>query len=271
MRTFNLSIKDALISDSSMGNLLKWRIVENGKVIFIKTSTFTDVNFTNTWMYESYSEVIACRLFKELGIDNIVTYYLCRINLDNGDTTIGCYSYSFLKENEKYISLAHLLKIGKLRNYMMEGYSGYINCINDVKNIFNIEYKSELDKIITLDYIVMNNDRHTGNFGLIYNLTNKSIRIAPIFDNGNSLFSLKHVEGMEYSHALDRYIRSKPFYSDFNTQLDMIGTPYNINHKIENVYKYIDSLTKQGLSKERASFIKQLIQVRLKDIIDRNR
>lgn len=269
MRKFNLSIKDALISDSSMGNLLKWKIEEDGKIIFVKTSTFTDINFTNTWMYEAYSEVIACRLFKELGIDNVVNYYLCKIHLDNGDTTIGCYSYSFLKEYEKYISLAHLFKVGKLRNYMMEGYSGYINCINDIKNTFNIDYRSELDKIITLDYIVMNNDRHTGNFGFIYNMLDKSLRIAPIFDNGNSLFSLKHVDGMQYSHNLDRYIRSKPFYSDFNSQLNMIVTPYVINTKIEKTYTYIDSLIKHGLSVERANFIKQLIQTRLNDITDR--
>lgn len=263
MKTFNLSVKDALVSNSSMGNLLKWKIKSNGKDIYIKTSTYTDVNFESIWMYEVYSEVIASRLFKELGIDNIVQYYLCKIKLDTGERTIGCYSYSFLSEEEKYISLAHLNKQGKLRNYMLEGYSGYKACIEDIKEAFGIEYKTELDKIITLDYIIMNTDRHTGNFGFIYNLRTRKLRMAPIFDNGNSLFALKHIEGMEYSTWMNNYMRSKPFYDSFDTQLEMTGLSCKLNTNITETYRYIDSLEKYGLNKERIKFIKQLIKARL--------
>lgn len=263
MKTFNLSIKDALISSSSMGNLLKWKININGKDIFVKTSTYTNVNFTDMWMYESYSEVIACRLFKELGIDNVVQYYLCKINLDNGLKTIGCYSYTFLNKNEKYISLAHLNKIDKIKNYMLEGYSGYIQCIKDINGLIGIEYKSEIDKIITLDYLILNEDRHTGNFGFIYNMDTREFRIAPIFDNGNSLFSLKHIEGMSYNKELDRYLKSKPFYINFDTQLEMIGNPYKLNMNIINIYNYVDKLKDYGLNTERIHFIKDLIHTRL--------
>ena len=263
MRTFSLKVKDALVVDSSAGNLLKWKVVENGKTLFIKTSTFSNINFKNEWMYESYSEVIVCRLLRELGIDNVVKYYLCKINLDNGLSTIGCYSYSFLKQNEKYVSLAHLHKIAKLRNYMFEGYNGYIQCIQDVANALGIEYKDELDKIITVDWITLNEDRHTGNFGFIYNYRDKRFSIAPIFDNGNSLFSLKHVEGLNYSEQLDQYAKSKPFYYLHELQLKMIGKPYKINKNIIEIYAYIDKLVNYGLPKERAQFIKELISTRL--------
>lgn len=117
MKVFRLKVEDALLVDSSAGNLLKWRVIEDGKTIFVKTSTYSNINFKHEWLYESYSEVIASKLFKELGIENVVRYYLCEIQLNNGLNTIGCYSYSFVKENEKYISLAHSHKIGKIRNY----------------------------------------------------------------------------------------------------------------------------------------------------------
>lgn len=270
MREFYLSIKDAVEADSSAGSLLKWLVVENGKEIYVKTSTYNTSNLKGTWMFESYSELIACRLFKELGLDNkeVVMYYPCKIHLDNGETTIGCYSYSFVGPDEKYISLANLHKCGKLRNYMFEGYNGYVNCINDIKQVINIEYKNELDRIITLDYLTLNEDRHTGNFGFIYNYKTKKFRIAPIFDNGASMFSTKFIEGMTYSTYLDNYVKSKPFYYKHEIQLDMLDKPFKLQYKEPvNTYKYISDLEKIGLNKERQEFIMQLISSRLNRLL----
>ena len=270
MREFYLSINKALLVDSSMGNLLKWVVQDNGTTLFIKTSTYTEANFKPMWMYESYSEVIVSKLARELGIDNILQYYLCKIHLDNGLSTIGCYSYSFLKQTEKTVTLAHLNKLGKLQNYMFEGYNGYINCISDIEKLTGIDYKDELDKIITLDYIILNEDRHTGNFGFVMDIPNKKVKIAPIFDNGNSLFSLKHVEGMNYSKSLEKYARSKPFYHRHVQQLEMIRKPYKLNTNIVETYEYIDNLIDYGLSNERAEFIKQMLRERLNEINEYN-
>ena len=66
IKTFNLKISEAMKADSSAGNLLKWTLSINGKQVFIKTSTYNEYN--NIWLYESYSEIIVCRLLKELGI-----------------------------------------------------------------------------------------------------------------------------------------------------------------------------------------------------------
>ena len=51
------------------------------------------------------------------------------------------------------------------------------------------EYYEALMDMILLDVIIVNTDRHFGNFGLtIDTQTNKIIKSAPIFDNGLSLF-----------------------------------------------------------------------------------
>ena len=44
--------------------------------------------------------------------------------------------------------------------------------------------------MLLFDAVIYNTDRHLGNFGLLVDSkTNKIIRPAPIFDNGNSLFN----------------------------------------------------------------------------------
>lgn len=154
----------------------------------------------------------------------------------------------------------------KLEIIIFEGYNGYVQCISDIKNTLGIDYKAELDKILTLDYLTLNEDRHNGNFGFIYNYADKKFRLAPIFDNGNSMFSLKHVEGMNYSEQLDMYAKSKPFYYLHDMQIKMIGKPYRINTNVIKIYSYIDSLTKIGLNIERANFIKELIHTRISKI-----
>lgn len=270
MREFNLKIENALKVDSSAGNLLKWCIKDsNNNTLYIKTSTFNEYN--SIWLYESYSELIVCRLLKDLGITNVVMYYPCKINLNNGVSTFGCYSKSFLGNNEKYISIANLVKTGKvIDTYSFEGYEGYERCIKDIGTVCGIDYRNELDKIIEVDYLTLNCDRHLGNLGFIYNYRTAKFNIAPIFDNGNALFSLKDISEMDYSTALDSYVTSKPFYNRHEMQVRMISEKIDFRYNIDKTLKYIDSLKSLGLDKHRAEFIKQLLKIRLKMLYDKN-
>ena len=263
MRTFRLNTYNALEVDSSMGNLLKWHIKNEKEDIYIKTSTWN--SFNRIWLYESYSEIIVCRLLKEIGINDAITYYPCLIQFKDGSSTIGCYSKSFLKENEKYVSIAHLCKTGKLIDrYTFEGYKGYNELINDIFKYTRINYKNNLDTIIEADYITLNQDRHLGNIGFIYNYRTKEIKPAPIFDNGNTLFSLLDISGMEYDESLTEYIKSKPFYFKHEMQIQLIENRRFINKDISKTLRYIDTLGSIGLDKHRRDFIKQLLKSRIK-------
>ena len=56
------------------------------------------------------------------------------------------------------------------------------------KELGNDFYENLVDMFV-FDAVILNQDRHLGNFGfLIDNNTNKIISSAPIFDNGLSLF-----------------------------------------------------------------------------------
>ena len=48
-------------------------------------------------------------------------------------------------------------------------------------------YSSYLKVLMQLDMLILNTDRHTHNYGLIYNKVINRFRVPPIFDNGLSL------------------------------------------------------------------------------------
>ena len=237
IKEFNLSISEGIEQTSSMGNLLKW-INDNR---YIKTSTYN--NFNNLWLYESYSELICCRLFKELGVSNVLMYYPCKINLDPGISTFACYSQNFLKDEEKLLSIASILKSRHIVDkYSFNGYQGYTSLLHDIKAITGIDYEAELNTILELDYITLNQDRHLGNLGFIFNLKTKQFRIAPVFDNGSSLFSMYDVSQFSYDRTLDRYVKAKPFNFKHSIQVQYIGDRVFQGKSIDKTLSYIDKL-----------------------------
>ncbi len=71
-------------------------------------------------------------------------------------------------------------------------YEEYIKILEN-KGINNVREK--LENMFILDYLILNEDRHLNNFGIIRNVNNLNwIDIAPIFDNGQSLNILDYNE-----------------------------------------------------------------------------
>jgi hypothetical protein len=77
------------------------------------------------------------------------------------------------------------------------------------------EWKQHLDMTLLLDYIILNEDRHFGNFGLIRDVnTGEFVSPAPIFDSGSSMY---------YDSRITSVIpEAKPFSKDFEKQLGYI-------------------------------------------------
>lgn len=66
--------------------------------------------------------------------------------------------------------------------------SGGIEAVIDFYKSLGDSYYQELLDMLVFDAIILNEDRHFGNFGLLIdNKTNTIIKCAPIFDNGLSL------------------------------------------------------------------------------------
>jgi len=108
-----------------------------------------------------------------------------------------------------------------------------------IKDLGKEYYEALLDMIV-YDAIILNTDRHYGNFGLIIdNKTNKPISFAPLFDHGASLFvyamdndEIASIESlMQYANT-----RSAIMYSDF---VETTKT-YMQKNQIEKIKKLIN-------------------------------
>lgn len=260
MKTYNLLSANSLTKNSSGGQLLKWKVGNT----YIKTSTLDNTSLQAKFMYESFAEVISSRIGQRLGLD-IVKYKLCEVIIDNSIKTIACESKEFKPIGYKEFSFGKLMQIGKLPILQYNNISNYRDLINDCKKHLRIDIQSYIDTILIFDSLILNDDRHYGNFGILSN--NIDIQTMPLFDNGNSLFCHKHTEDITYDKDLINYLKFKPFNINCNVQLELVkSSTINID-KLSRLENYISNLlselTQQGLPKNRAKFIKDLLKDRI--------
>lgn len=90
----------------------------------------------------------------------------------------------FLTVDTELVSAWHILQTQKKPNNVSL-YQHFINCCEKL-GVMNIV--PDLDKMLVLDYIIANEDRHLNNFGLLCNAeTLEWLGFAPIYDSGSSL------------------------------------------------------------------------------------
>lgn len=110
--------------------------------------------------------------------------------VDYGVSTTGnnlCYSYSFLKEGESFISLYDAIRALNPKEQEFMNFEGKLNYIDSVyKAVLGYSCKRWLLRALTLDVLFRNTDRHLSNLGFIADRQG-NLRIAPIFDNGLAL------------------------------------------------------------------------------------
>lgn len=167
----NSSTKISLISPNNTtdGRLKKTWVIENGKRYLLKGG------FKNEVM-QPFNEVLASMICERLGFDH-VCYTLDVVN-DKVVSKCEC----FINTDTELIP-AHQILQGLIEKE--NAYEEYIKILEG-KGINNVREK--LENMFILDYLILNEDRHLNNFGIIRDVnTLKWIDIAPIFDNGQSL------------------------------------------------------------------------------------
>ena len=165
------STKISLISPNNTtdGRLKKTWVIENGKRYLLKGG------FKNEVM-QPFNEVLASMICERLGFDH-VCYTLDVVN-DKVVSKCEC----FINTDTELIP-AHQILQGLIEKE--NAYEEYIKILEG-KGINNVREK--LENMFILDYLILNEDRHLNNFGIIRDVnTLKWIDIAPIFDNWQSL------------------------------------------------------------------------------------
>ena len=166
----NLSLMSP--DNTSDGWLRKKWIVRDGKRFLIKGGS-------GAIRQEPYNEVIASRIMERLCVPH-VDYTL---QTHAGVPCSEC--EDFITPETEYISAWYVMHTAAKPNHVSL-YSHYIQCC-EALGIADIE--RAIAQQITLDYLISNEDRHQGNFGIVRNAdTLEAVSAAPIFDSGSSLW-----------------------------------------------------------------------------------
>ena len=126
-----------------------------------------------------------------------------------------------------------------------------------------------LNKLLTIDAIFLNEDRHTNNIAVIYNEKTQRYSLSPLFDQGLCIFADTSVDyplELSYEACLEK-IESKPFSMDFDIQLEaaeeLYGTQIDFNFNIEDVNAILDSVA--GIySEEICNRIRELLRYQIR-------
>ena len=232
----NLSSPD----NTSVGNLKKrWKIV-NDKRVLIKGGS-------NPFRQEPYNEVVASQIAKTLDIP-CVNYSLIYI-----DDYPYCECEDFIKEHEELVTAYQINKVLKKSN----NDSNYSHLIKCARQLGINDFINYLNKLLVLDFIIANEDRHYNNFGVIRNAkTLEYVGPAPIYDSGAS-FGFDKINN-DIKPFKD--IEAKPFKKDLIEQLELV-TSFNwlsinkLNYIKDNLYQWFIVFESRYLNKERIDAI----------------
>lgn len=129
-------------------------------------------------LLQPFNEVLASEICDRLGF-NHVTYTL-DIYKDMVVSKCPC----FINKDTELVTCYQIEK-GIIRHNSVEDYEDYIKILEN-HNIKDARIKME--DMYILDFLIMNEDRHLNNFGIIRDVnTLEWVDVAPIFDNGQSL------------------------------------------------------------------------------------
>ena len=196
---------DFISPDSTTDGFLikRWKTID-GKRCLIKGGS-------NPFRQQPLNEVIATEIMNRLGIP-CVPY---SVVWDGGAPYSIC--EDFVDENTELVPAWRIIKTRKQSN-STSIYSHFVNCSEALGIMDAVAF---LDRMIVLDYIIANEDRHLNNFGALRNAeTLEWLGMAPIYDSGSSLGYDKSVPLMLNA----REVACKPFKKHHEEQLKLVSS-----------------------------------------------
>lgn len=195
----------------SKGNQVKWFDTE--KNIYVKLDCLG---------YEGKAEKAVSHFlgFTNLGKGEYVEYHVCGIIEDGKYLGTGCYSENFVKPGEKEVTVADIL------DTLILGYAiTYDELRDSLYPVIGFDAKGYIDKILCIDAIIRNEDRHFRNISFL--CKNGVYTPARIYDNGAGCLSdlLTYPMEADFDSCLNR-VMAKPFSINFLRQLQGVKPLY---------------------------------------------
>lgn len=244
----------ALNIHSSSGMLKKWVVkdTDTNKIYYVKTASKLG---NGKYGYECETECVIARLGRMLGI-NTVMYEMGKFEINDVIYKV-CISESYSRDVAVH-SIADIIpEAAKLNG--REKYNYVTNLLK--ASIYANVNISDLNKILALDYITLNGDRHLNNIECF--VINGQLRLVPGFDFGAGLLSNKSIYNIKLAwNSQLMYGNCKPFYNNFKQQKDLIDfCGLNTINQID-LYKLVNTY----YTGERAKLINKLLKIKLSEV-----
>ena len=235
--------------NTSDGWLKKKWVIINGKRTLMKGGS-------GFFQQEPLNELAACAVMKRLGMDHI-PYTLTF----EGDTPYSLCE-TFITTETDLVPAWRIIETRK-RNNHDSALTHLLRCAEDL-GIPNAG--PALEKMLVLDYIIANTDRHYNNFGFIRNAeTLEWYGTAPVYDSGTSLWHDTHVN--------IKPCKSKPFRTTHDEQIKLVrdfswfeyNTLAGIGNECQEIFsqsKHIDEHRQAALAHAVENRIKVIEQMR---------
>lgn len=214
----------------------------NQPKFFDENNNFIKCDFLG---YEGLSEIICSRLLDISSCDYFVKYNEIQVNI-NGKIYRGCTSENFLLPNQKIITLYRLFQSNgiqiekELKNLSLKDRINHT--IHLVKDITGLDsFFDWLISVLKFDFLVLNEDRHFNNLGVLYNYDTNKFSLMPVFDNGASFLS--DVNQYPFHFLIKdniKKVQGKPFSTNIQKQFEACCVLSDVVFKID--YKRIQAI-----------------------------
>ncbi len=211
-------------NNTTNGMLKKAWIIENGTRYLIKGGYKNEI-------LQPFNEVLASEICRRLEFNHVP--YTIDIYKDMVVSKCPC----FINKDSEFIT-AYQIKNGMKKHDDKQDYEDYIKVLenNGIKDA-----RIKLENMYILDFLIMNEDRHLNNFGIIRDVnTLKWLDVAPIFDNGQSL-------NIEYYDENELHISGEGrFFYEIMSFDEIIKVVKNIKRidisKLDGIVEWFDEL-----------------------------
>lgn len=264
----------------------KKSVIFKNELYMLKLPSKSRLNDNVSYSNSTISEYIASFVFTSVGLS-------CQ------ETILGYYTYNKIKRicvlcKDFETNGFRFSDFASLRNQVVDCASlGHSTELSDILEIFSTQDLIPYHDIVKffwetfiVDALLGNWDRHNGNWGYLYNLETGENKIAPVFDNGSSLFPQADEKIMKLvlsnKSELYRRIYDIPYsaitiegkkinYFEFLTTTkneQCIAAIKNIVPKIDlnKIFLFIDSI--EILSDLQKKFYKTILKARKEMILD---
>lgn len=183
-------------NNTTDGMLRKAWIIENGTRYLLKSGYKNE-------LLQPFNEVLASEICNRLGFDHV------KYTLDTYKDTVVSKCPCFITKDTELIT-CHQIRNNINRYDSTKDYEEYIKILEEHGIV---DARTQMENMFILDFLIMNEDRHLNNFGIIRDVnTLKWLKCAPIFDNGQSLNTLYYDENELHISGEGRFFYEvKPF------------------------------------------------------------